>query len=168
MKKAIINILLIVFLGVLLFSGYRLYSIFSEYRKGRVQYEKTAEQYMTEKDDTGEESGEELETAPIEIDFESLLKENPDVAGWIYCPDTVVNYPVMHGEDNELYLHHMVNKAYNFAGCIFEDCYNSRGQTDPATILYGHSFGNLPWKRPGRKIRSSLCAHNQPFWCNRI
>jgi cbb3-type cytochrome oxidase subunit 3 len=57
MKKAIINILLIGFLGVLLFSGYRLYSIFSEYRKGRVQYEKTAEQYMTEKDDTGEESG---------------------------------------------------------------------------------------------------------------
>ena len=50
MKKAIINILLIVFLGVLLFSGYRLYSIFSEYRKGRVQYEKTAEQFMTEKE----------------------------------------------------------------------------------------------------------------------
>ena len=35
MKKAIINILLIVFLGILLYSGYRLYSIYSEYRKGR-------------------------------------------------------------------------------------------------------------------------------------
>ena len=138
MKKAIINILLIVFLGVLLYSGYRLFSIYSEYRKGRVLYEKTSDQFMTEK----EESGEEIETAPIEIDFESLLKENPDVAGWIYCPDTVVNYPVMHGEDNDLYLHHMVNREYNFAGCIFEDCDNARGQTDPATILYGHSMND--------------------------
>ena len=63
MKKAIINILLIVFLGILLYSGYRLYSIYSEYRKGRAQYEKTSEQFMTEKDGTGEESGEEIETA---------------------------------------------------------------------------------------------------------
>ena len=70
--------------------------------------------------------------------FNKLLKKNSDVAGWIYCPDTVVNYPVMHGEDNELYLHHMVNKEYNFAGCIFEDYRNTRGQKDPATILYGH------------------------------
>ena len=51
MKKAIINILLIIFVGVLVFSGYRLYSIFSEYRKGREQYKKTAEQFMTEKED---------------------------------------------------------------------------------------------------------------------
>lgn len=139
MKRIIINLLLIVFVGILAFSGYRLYSIFSEYRRGREQYKKTAEQFMTEKEETGQE---EIEKAPIEIDFESLLKENPDVAGWIYCPDTVVNYPVMHGEDNDLYLHHMINKEYNFAGCIFEDCYNSRGQIDPATILYGHSMND--------------------------
>ena len=146
MKKIIIDVLLIVFTAVLVFSGYRLYSIFSEYRRGREQYRKTSEQFMKEREDTGEGSGaggeEEIEKAPIEIDFDSLLKENPDVAGWIYCPDTVVNYPVMHGKDNELYLHHMVNKEYNFAGCIFEDCDNSPGQVDPATILYGHSMND--------------------------
>ena len=144
MKKAIINILLVVFLGILIYSGYRLFSIFSEYHKGRAQYEKTAEQYMTKKEDAeeGGQDAEEIEKAPIEIDFDSLLKENPDVAGWIYCPDTIVNYPVMHGEDNDLYLHHMVNKEYNFAGCIFEDFRNARGQTDPATILYGHSMND--------------------------
>ena len=87
---------------------------------------------------TAEAEEEEVETAPIEVDFEGLRKENSDVAGWIYCPDTVVNYPVMHGEDNDLYLHHLVNRQYNFAGCIFEDCRNTPGQKDPATILYGH------------------------------
>lgn len=139
MKKLIINVLLIVFAGILAFSGYRLYSIYSEYRKGREQYKKTAEQFMKEREEDGQE---EIEKAPIEIDFDSLRKQNPDVAGWIYCPDTVVNYPVMHGKDNDLYLHHMINREYNFAGCIFEDCDNSPGQIDPATILYGHSMND--------------------------
>ena len=144
MKKAIINILLVVFLGILIYSGYRLFSIFSEYHKGRAQYEKTAEQYMTKKEDQegGSQDAEEIEKAPIEIDFDSLLKENPDVAGWIYCPDTIIDYPVMHGKDNDLYLHHMINKEYNFAGCIFEDYRNERGQKDPATILYGHNMND--------------------------
>ena len=139
MKKIIINLLLLFFIGVLAYSGYQLYGIFSEYYKGRSEYKKTSEQFVRRKDSSGTGSSqEEYETAPIDVDFESLLKENPDVAGWIYCPDTVVDYPVMHGEDNDLYLHHLVNKEYNFAGCIFEDYRNTRGQKDPATILYGH------------------------------
>ena len=68
MKKIIINVLLIVFTAVLVFSGYRLYSIFSEYRRGREQYRKTSEQFMKEREDTGEGSGaggeEEIEKAP--------------------------------------------------------------------------------------------------------
>ena len=142
MKKIIYYLLLIIFAGILGYSGFRLAGIFSGYYKGRSQYKKTSEQYMTLKETKEDEGEKEIETAPIEIDFDSLLKENSDVAGWIYCPDTIVNYPVMHGKDNELYLHHMVNKEYNFAGCIFEDCDNSPGQIDPATILYGHSMND--------------------------
>lgn len=142
MKRLIINLLLIFFLGVLLYSGYQLYSIYSEYQKGRSEYKRTSEEVVTKKEEKKEEKPAEkpapVETAPIDVDFNKLLKKNSDVAGWIYCPDTVVNYPVMHGENNELYLHHMVNKEYNFAGCIFEDYRNTRGQKDPATILYGH------------------------------
>ncbi len=155
MKKFIINLLIVFLLGVLLYSGYQLFGIFSEYYKGRSEYKKTSQQYVTKKktekkaetskekkkeegqvQDQDEE--EEYETAPIEVDFKGLLKENSDVAGWIYCPDTVVNYPVMHGDDNDLYLHHLASRAYNFAGCIFEDCRNTKSQKDPATILYGH------------------------------
>lgn len=156
MKKAIINILLVFFLGVLLYSGYRLFSIFSEYHEGRSEYKKTSNQYVKKRDpdeESGEESGEagsgeaakkkkKAEKAPIEVDFDGLLKENEDVAGWIYCPDTIIDYPVMHGKDNDLYLHHMINKEYNFAGCIFEDYRNERGQKDPATILYGHNMND--------------------------
>ena len=110
MKRLIINLLLIFFLGVLLYSGYQLYSIYSEYQKGRSEYKRTSEEVVTKKEEKKEEKPAEkpapVETAPIDVDFNKLLKKNSDVAGWIYCPDTVVNYPVMHGEDNELYLHH--------------------------------------------------------------
>ena len=54
MKKAIINILLVFFLGVLLYSGYRLYGIFSEYYKGRSEYKKTSSQYVTKKEESTE------------------------------------------------------------------------------------------------------------------
>lgn len=158
MKKIIINLLIVFLLGVMAYSGYQLFGIFSEYYKGRSEYKKTSQQYVTKKTkkdkekktDPAEEKSkgegqvqdqaeeEEYETAPIEVDFKGLQKENSDVAGWIYCPDTVVDYPVMHGDDNNLYLHHLASRAYNFAGCIFEDCRNTRRQMDPATILYGH------------------------------
>ena len=141
MKKFIINLLLIFFIGVLLYSGYNLFKIFSEYGKGRSEYSKTSKEVVTEKEPepSGETpSKEKVETAPIDVDFDKLLKKNSDVCGWIYCPKTVVNYPVMHAKDNDYYLHRMVNKEYNFAGCIFEDYRNTPGQVDPATILYGH------------------------------
>ena len=33
----------------------------------------------------------------ITIDFDALLNRNKDVIGWLYCPDTDVNYPVVQG-----------------------------------------------------------------------
>lgn len=138
MKKLFVNLLLVLFLAVFAYSVYRLYGIFSEYNKGRTEYKKTSEEVVKEKEPEEAKPDEKKETVPIEVDFDKLLAKNKDVAGWIYCPKTVVNYPVMHGEDNELYLHHLISREYNFAGCIFEDARNTRGQMDPATILYGH------------------------------
>ena len=80
--------------------------------------------------------------APIEVDFEALRKVNPDVIGWIYCPDTVINYPVMHGETNDTYLHHSYDGTYNASGSIFEDARNGRGFVDPVSILYGHHMAS--------------------------
>ena len=51
MKRLIINLLLIFFLGVLLYSGYQLYSIYSEYQKGRSEYKRTSEEVVTKKEE---------------------------------------------------------------------------------------------------------------------
>lgn len=91
------------------------------------------------------------EKAPIKVDFAALQKVNPDVDGWIYCPGTVIDYPVMHGTSNDTYLHHSYDKTYNASGSIFVDERNQRYFADPVTILYGHHmasgsmFATLQW-----------------------
>ena len=39
-----------------------------------------------------------------EINFKALQAVNPDVIGWIYSPNTTINYPVVQGDDNAYYL----------------------------------------------------------------
>ena len=79
-----------------------------------------------------------LEKPPITIDFKSLCAANPDIIGWIYCPGTVINYPVLQGKDNDQYLHTDYTGEYNLDGSIFVDSHNSRDFSDANTIVYGH------------------------------
>lgn len=79
---------------------------------------------------------------PITIDFEALCAANPDVVGWIYCPGTVINYPVLQGKDNDQYLDHDYTGGYNIDGSIFVDCDNARGFADSNTIVYGHHMNS--------------------------
>lgn len=72
------------------------------------------------------------------VDFDALKKLNPDVVGWIYQKDTIINYPIMHGKDNDQYLHSDINKKYSVSGSIFMDYRNSADFSDFNTIIYGH------------------------------
>ena len=45
MRRAISNILIVVFTAIIIFSGYRLWNIFHEYREGEKQYEQAASDY---------------------------------------------------------------------------------------------------------------------------
>jgi len=82
------------------------------------------------------------EPPPITVDFAALQAEAPDVVGWIYCPDTEVNYPILHSADNRYYLRRLSDGSYNIAGSIFADCRNSEALLDENVILYGHNMYN--------------------------
>ena len=147
MKNILTKLLLVIFTAIFLFSGYQLLKIFLEYHAGTSEYSQAADQYVKEKEDTGNKEPvadleEGSDTCPIEIDFASLQAENPDVVGWIYSPDTVINYPVMKGETNDTYLHTMLNGQYNSSGSIFMDYRNNPDLSDYVTILYGHHMKN--------------------------
>lgn len=82
------------------------------------------------------------ELPPIDVDFELLRSENPDVVGWIYCPDTEVNYPVLQSEDNNYYLRRRSDGVHQTAGSIFADYRNSADLSDENVVLYGHNMKN--------------------------
>lgn len=140
--------MLILALGMMTYSGYELVDICSEYAAGSEIYRDFANQFVSS-DICGEKvvasydlSPRLKEMVPISVDFDSLLKENKDIVGWIYSQDTPINYPVVQSTDNNYYLRRLLDGSYNIAGTIFMDCQNSPDLTDLNTIIYGHNMKN--------------------------
>ena len=74
------------------------------------------------------------------IDLNALRQTNPDVVGWIYIPNSRINYPLMQGEDNTFYLERTWEGSLNAYGSIFLESRNSPDFTDFNTIIYGHNM----------------------------
>lgn len=83
-------------------------------------------------------------TCPVTVDWEGLKAINSDVVGWLYVPDTTINYPVYQGEDNDYYLHHSASEgAWTIGGQLFLDCDNvAPGMQDTQSFIYGHHLLN--------------------------
>lgn len=73
-----------------------------------------------------------------EVDMAYLKSVSPNIVGWLYSPGTVIDYPVVQGEDNSYYLTHLADGSPNRNGCLFIDCDNAADFSDDNTILYGH------------------------------
>lgn len=76
------------------------------------------------------------------IDVEKLREINGDYVAWIYLPGTMLDYPVVQGEDNEFYLKRMFNGESNSCGTIFVDARNLPGFRESNTLMYGHHMRN--------------------------
>ena len=143
MWKRIRRILMILLAAVFAFCAISVGLIQLEYRKNRKVYREASEIYTavsTAEPQIREE--EPLETAPKKVDFRELLAVNPDIVGWLYCEDTIIDYPVAQGTDNDLYLTTGYDLKFNGSGCLFVDAYNQRDFRDPNSIIYGHHMAN--------------------------
>ena len=72
------------------------------------------------------------------VDFAKLKAQSDDVKGWVWLPDSNIDYPIVQGEDNDFYLHHDINGDYLFDGSIFIDSAVAEPFRDFHTIIYGH------------------------------
>ena len=85
----------------------------------------------------------------LSVNFDELLKKNPDTVGWIKVNGTNINYPVVQANSNDYYLYHAYDKSKNNAGWIFADFHNDMVNLSRNTIIYGHGrlnntmFGSL-------------------------
>lgn len=165
-KRILFYVILVLLIGVFLYSAYRLgsYILESVLTKGDYQdISNLHNEYTTPRPvitspgdtqpDTGEttpppitapefvtinhpETGEEMKVLP---EFAEIFLKNPDTVGWIAIPGTVIDYPVMqHPEHKDYYLQRDFNKKYNLHGCIYarEEC-DINTPSDNIT-MYGH------------------------------
>lgn len=151
MKKFVCILLMLVLLGVLGYCIWQIVGITDEYQAGEQAYEEL-EQYIVMPETVpvetvaGEESVE-AENAPAQIqwpqvDFKALAQVNGDIVGWLCIPGTVINYPVVQGEDNEYYLKHLFDGKTNSSGCIYLDCGAEGDFTSMNSVLHGHHMKN--------------------------
>ena len=151
MKKFICILLILVLLGVLGYCVWQIVGITDEYQAGVEVYEEL-EQFVVMPETvpvetTADEEIVEVETEPAaiqwpEVDFEALSQVNGDIVGWLYIPGTVINYPVVQGDDNEYYLKHLFNGKTNSSGCIYLDCGAEGDFTSMNSVLHGHHMKN--------------------------
>ena len=77
------------------------------------------------------------------MNFDYLKEVNSDVIGWIYCENTVINYPVLHAPDSEYYAERNYRGESDACGSIFTDPSNRMHFEDSNVILYGHHMQDM-------------------------
>ena len=153
---------LLLCLGVFCFAAYRLYDYWHAAAQRDNYTQQLAEAAVTvvppvpaeePTEDRAEETLPELEKkpplTPITVNFDLLQQKNKDVVGWLYCEDTLLNYPVAQAANNDYYLRRLLDGSYNYGGTLFMDYRCDAAAGDWCTTIYGHSmqddtmFGSL-------------------------
>ncbi|MFR9200135.1 MAG: class B sortase [Candidatus Gastranaerophilaceae bacterium] len=162
-------ICMILFCAVIfVFGGYQLYLQLSEYAEGENTYSGLEDFVaLPAPSETTPKPMDEEEPIPSiawpEVDFAELSAINPDIVGWLYCEDTVINYPVAQTDDNSYYLNHLFDGTYNANGCLFLGCRTGGDFSDPHSIIYGHHMknGSMFSSLDGYKKQEYFDAHPQ-------
>ena len=75
-------------------------------------------------------------------DIRNLNKNFSNSVGWLYIPDTQINYPVMFSGDNDYYLHRAVDGSYLCVGSVFLDGNCKSDFSGKYNIMYGHNMSD--------------------------
>jgi len=177
-------IVLLLGIGVMTYAGSQLLKTEQIYREGNAVYELLSEnvrgndmtgfktpvktlqtgQSSTQTPQTeGSQIDPQADIPHLGIDFEALETINRDAVAWLYCPDTVIDYPVMRADDYCYYLDHLPDGTKNANGSLFLDYNCAPDFSDRLSVVYGHNmksnrmFGSLM----GYKDQSYYEAH--PF-----
>ena len=163
-KKVILEILLVFFLFLFIYSGYKIIRWKIDSNKTKKEIKEIQKKVKIDEVEDNEntviiEQPEEIPAADpywdfikvnlIDVDFSKLLSTNANTKGWIQIAGTNINYPFVQTTDNNFYLFHSFDNSYNEAGWVFMDYRNNIENFDRNTIIYAHGrydntmFGTL-------------------------
>lgn len=139
-RKIIRFVLFCLFLGVFLFSTYRLLAFELELKENKEEVEELIDEFV-EPPENYEEVEENDNIEEMKIDFKKLKETNSDIVGWLVFNNKYVNNPIVQTSDNEYYLNHSFKKKENSIGSIFMD-YRNASLEDDNVVLFGHHTPN--------------------------
>ncbi len=161
-RKWVIVIFLVFFISIFVLSAYQVFSWYTDNQKTedlekniidttKVKEKKDNDntENVNPPEDTSNDYWDYIKMNLLEVDFNELLKKNPDTVGWIEVKGTNINYPIVQTTDNSYYLTHAFDGSKNEAGWVFMDYRNDPVNFNQNTILYAHSrltgsmFGSL-------------------------
>jgi len=143
-----------VLVGVMVYSSYKLISDKLEHKQSRDKDNSASQSYvLTEQvsptprvyeQQVEEQIQLDDEISPINsmYDLTRFYTQYPDAIGWIYQPDTYIDYGIVEGKDNDYYLHRFYDGSYSAGGSLFADCNGARDFSDENTIIYGHHMND--------------------------
>ena len=121
-RRAATKVIIVCLAAIVVISGWKIFTIVKGYMSDRSVYDEVS-------DVAGDDDN---------IDFDALREINPDVIGWLRYEDTVIDYPVVQGEDNETYLSMLFDRTWGGCGTLFADCITEAPFRQFNTIVYGH------------------------------
>lgn len=143
-KKAKINIFLLLFIALFIYSAFILgrwiWSNISAKQANEKLKEEVVEVVTVNDEQVEEEQEKQQNTGFNKIDFSKLKEINSDVVGYIEVPNTNISYPILQADDNDYYLNRDIYQNYNGCGSVFMDYTNNPDFSDTNTVLFGHNL----------------------------
>lgn len=151
MKRKLANVMIAVLLLLALVFGYLAFKEYKPLIESDIQTDAIKEVAVEESNDPFDRY----------IDFESLKKINKDIIGWIYIPNTSIDYPIFRGTTTNEYLYKDSEGRYSPIGSIFTFADSSDYLSDANQFIFGHSmrefkmFGELRMYREDSNYRKN-------------
>ena len=98
------------------------------------------------------------------VSWDKLTDSGRDIVAWLEIPALDIGYPVVQGEDNEYYLHHLPSGEYKGAGSLFMEAGNRSDFSDINTIIYGHNMDNGSMFGKFRSMEQNDYERNPWIW----
>lgn len=115
------------YIEVIVLLSLLIFGIYAIWDNTQIDNENTASEYEMYKP-----------TAKDTRTYDDFLKVNPDVCGWLTVNDTGIDYPLVHGEDNDEYMNKTADLQFALSGSLFLNYLNQPDFSDRNTIIYGH------------------------------
>ena len=151
-KIIIINIICVILIGILIYSGIKIYNWYKENQNSKKVVKQISETVTIQQDENEEQK-------QYIVDFNSLKEQNDETVAWIKVNNTNIEYPIVKTSNNSYYLTHSFDKSYNSAGWPFADYKNKFDGTDKNIVMYGHN-------RKDRSMFATLKGILSPEWYN--